>query len=70
MNIQAAFGDSLNNNNKSFFSVFRVILFIPITVLKHKIQLLPCKVCAFLYLSKDRVANPYPRMSLNSKLPT
>ena len=35
-----------------------VILFIPWTVSKHKIQLLPCKVCAILYLSKERVANP------------
>ena len=39
-----------------------VILFIPRTVLKHKIQLLPCKVCAISYLSKERVANPHPRM--------
>ena len=39
-----------------------VILFIPRTVSKHKIQPLPCKVCAILYLSKDRVAHPHPRM--------
>ena len=39
-----------------------VILLIPRTVLKHKIQLLPCKVCAISYLSKERVANPHPRM--------
>ena len=39
-----------------------VILFIPRTVLKHKIQLLPCKVCAISYLSKETVANPHPRM--------
>ena len=37
-----------------------VILFIPITVSKHKIQLHPSKVCAILYLLKERVANPHP----------
>ena len=42
--------------------VVGVILFIPRTVSKHKRQLLPCKVCAILYLSKERVANPHPRM--------
>ena len=36
-----------------------VILFIPRTVSKHNIQLLPSKVCAFLYLLKKRVANPH-----------
>ena len=46
-----------------------VILFIPRTVLKHKVQLLLSKVFAVLYLLKDRVANPYPRISLDSKLP-
>ena len=40
----------------------RVILFVPRTVSKHKIQLLPYKVCAILYQSKDRVANPHRRM--------
>ena len=39
-----------------------VIFFIPKTVSKHKIQLLPSKVCAFLYQSKERIANPHPRM--------
>ena len=39
-----------------------VILFVPRTVSKDNIQLLPCKVCAILYLSKERVANPHPRM--------
>ena len=37
-----------------------VILFIPRTVSKHKIQLLPSKVCAIWYLFKERVANPHP----------
>ena len=37
-----------------------VILFIPRTVSKHKVQLLPSKVCAILYLLKERVANPHP----------
>ena len=27
---------------------------------KYKIQLLPSKVCAILYLFKERVANPHP----------
>ena len=27
---------------------------------KHKIQLFPSKVCATLYLFKERVANPHP----------
>ena len=39
-----------------------VILFIPRTVSKYKRQLLPCKVCAISYLSKEKVANPHPRM--------
>ena len=44
------------------FFIFRewegvgVILFIP----KHKVQLLPSKVCAILYLLKEGVANPHP----------
>ena len=46
-----------------------VILFIPRTVSKHKIQLLLWKVFTILYVSKDRVANPHPRMRLNLKLP-
>ena len=37
-----------------------VILFIPRTVSKHKIQLFPSKVCATLYLSKKRVAHSIP----------
>ena len=37
-----------------------VFLFIPRTVSKHKIQLLPSKVCAILYILKERVANPNP----------
>ena len=37
-----------------------IILFIPRTVSKHKIQLLPSKVCAILYLLKEKVANPHP----------
>ena len=37
-----------------------VILFIPRTVSKHKIQLLPSKVCAIWYLFKERVAKPHP----------
>ena len=41
-----------------------VILFIPRTVSKHKIQLLPCKVFAILFLSKDRVANLIPECGL------
>ena len=41
-----------------------VIFLIPKTVSKHKIQLLPCKFCAFLYLSKERVANPPPERDL------
>ena len=36
-----------------------VILFIQRIVSKDKIQLLPSKVCAILYLSKDKAANPY-----------
>ena len=32
------------------------------TSLIHEIQLLTCKVRAILYLSKERVANPHPRM--------
>ena len=60
--------------NGNFFYFWRmgrgwVIVFIPRTVSKHKIQLLPIQVCAILYLSKDRVAIPHTRMSLNSKLP-
>ena len=42
------------------WEVVGVIFFIPRTVSKQKIQLLPGKVCAFLYLSIDRVANPHP----------
>ena len=38
-----------------------VILFIPRTVSKHKIQLLPSKVCAILYLLNEWVANPPPQ---------
>ena len=48
---------------KIFFGVevrVGVILFTPRTVSKHKIQLLPSKVCAILYLSNDRVADPHP----------
>ena len=41
-----------------------VILFIPRTVSKYKIQLLPSKVCAFLYLSEDRADNPTPECDL------
>ena len=37
-----------------------VILFNPITVSKHKIQLLTNKPCAILYLLKDRVTNLTP----------
>ena len=37
-----------------------VILFIPRTVSKHKVQLLPSKVCAILHLLKKGVANPPP----------
>ena len=48
-------------NFTNFFTVgVGVILFIPRTVSKHKIQLLPSKVCAIWYLSKERVANPHP----------
>ena len=55
------------------FFIFRgwggagVILFIPRTVLKHKVQLLPTKVCAILYLLKDKVANPHPLKKIFSK---
>ena len=48
------------------FSVMRrrvgvgVLLFIPRTVSKHKIQLLSSKLRAILYLSKYRIANPRP----------
>ena len=35
-----------------------VVIFIPITVLKHKIQLLPSKVYTILFLSKDKRADP------------
>ena len=41
-----------------------VVLFIPRTVLKHKIQLLPNKVCAILQLIKEKVANPHPECDL------
>ena len=54
--------------NKILYKNYFVFFFIPRTLSKHKIQLLPSKVCAFLYLSKDRVANPHPKMRLNSKL--
>ena len=37
----------------------RVILFISRTVSKYKVQLLPSKVCAILYLLKEGVANPH-----------
>ena len=37
-----------------------VILFIPRTVSKHKVQFLPSKVCAILHLLKEEVANPTP----------
>ena len=37
-----------------------VILFIPRTVSKHKIQLFPSEVCSILYLLKEKVANPHP----------
>ena len=36
-----------------------VILFIPRTVSKHKIQLFPSEVCSILYLLKEKVANPH-----------
>ena len=36
-----------------------LILFVPKTVSKHKIQLVPSKVRAILYLLKERVANPH-----------
>ena len=48
----------------------RVILFIPRTVSKHKIQLLPSKVCPFLYLLKERVANPHPQCDLTQNFLT
>ena len=60
----------LNKFLKNFLEIFEfsggkegvgVILFIPKTVSKHKVQLLPSKVCAILYLSKERVANPHHR---------
>ena len=41
-----------------------VIFFIPRTVLKHKIQLFPNKLCAILYLSKYTVAHPHPIIDL------
>ena len=37
-----------------------VILFIPRTVSKYKIQLLPSEVCAILYILKEVVVNPHP----------
>ena len=37
-----------------------VILFIPRTVSKHKVQLLRSKVCAVSHLLKKKVANPTP----------
>ena len=37
-----------------------VILFIPRTVSKYKIQLLPSEVCAILYILKEGVVNPHP----------
>ena len=37
-----------------------VIFLILKTVSKYEIQLLPSKVCAILYLFKERVANPHP----------
>ena len=36
-----------------------VTLFIPIIVSKHKVQLLPSKVCAILHLLKVGVVNPH-----------
>ena len=52
---------------KNFFQFFLgggegigVILFIPRTVSKHKVQLLPSKVCTILHLLKEEVAYPHP----------
>ena len=38
----------------------KVVLFIPRRVSKHKVQLLPSKVCAIFHLLKEGVANPHP----------
>ena len=45
----------------------RVSLFIPRIVSKHKVQLLPSKVCAILHLFKKNVANPHPVIKNFSK---
>ena len=45
-----------------------VIFFIPRTVSKHKIQLLPSKVCAFLYVLKKRVVNPHPLKNFSQNI--
>ena len=52
--------------NKFYFEGGWINLFIPRTVSKHKIQLLPSKVCAFLHLLKG-VANPHPLKKFFSK---
>ena len=48
--------------------VVGVILFIPRTVSKHKIQLLPSKVCAILHLLKGWVANPHPLKQISQNI--
>ena len=45
-----------------------VILFIPRTVAKHKLQLLPKKLCAILHLLKDRVILFIPRTVAKHKI--
>ena len=45
-----------------------VILFIPRTVSKHKIQLLPSKVCAIWYLFKKRVVKPHPLKNFSQNI--
>ena len=45
-----------------------VILFIPRTFSKHKVQLLPSKVCAILHLFKEGVANPQPLKNFSQNI--
>ena len=58
------FSKYIVKKNLEFFNFLKVrvevILFIPRTVSKHKVQLLPSKVCAIWYLLNKGVANPNP----------
>ena len=58
------FSKYIVKKNLEFFNFLKVrvgvILFIPRTVSKHKVQLLPSKVCAILHLLNKEVANPHP----------